>query len=153
MIFTVFSILSCAFDYQMTKKFIKSGTIVSIRFLVESQQLASMNQHKFKHQILFRKKDNIHTMGKILKIQSKQIDRLNPTPHTNGVLFAFLIDTHLSEFSKLKQTLHGSIEDQSLQNVCVYSFFFASDPGCKCLICYLFQLCLNLCMCLCVLQL
>lgn len=123
MILTVFSILSSGLDYQMTKHFVNLGSIVLIRFGVESTDLQCMNYSQFKGKILFRKWACVGIMAKILKIETRQIDRLNPIQDAKGAVFTFLIETHSNVFDKMKNTLIDSISDKSLQNVCIYMSF------------------------------
>ena len=121
MIFTIISILICAFEYFLYSKFVYASSSIIISYCVESRDVVQMNYRDFLTNIVYKQWKIIGAMGKILKLRSEQIERLKPKLVTNGVLYVFVISVDIAEYNVIKRLMDDSVnnDDSQLRNVCM----------------------------------
>ena len=127
MIFTIISILICAFEYFLHSKFVYASSSIIISYCIESTDVLQMNYRDFLTQIVYKQWKIIGAMGKILKLRSEQIERLKPKLVANGVLYVFVVSVDIAEYSVIKNLMHDSVNNDhgQLKKVChVYTYAF-----------------------------
>ena len=122
MIFTIISILLSAFEYILSSKFVKNGSVLIIKFVFESHTIADLGGRKFLNKVVFGKVHKVtHVLSKSLRLNFVQIERLIPIQSNKGATFLFIIDADAARFDSIWKKFitcvnNGTICDQ-LRNI------------------------------------
>ena len=115
MIFTIVSIILSSVEFAFASRNLKSGSIMSIEFTIESIALAKLNMMKFNSKIVFSNCLKLrHIMSKRLHIPMDQIDRLLPLQVSNGVVFRFIIDIDPVQCDPIIAAMNNAVEKNFL---------------------------------------
>ena len=115
MVFTIISILLSVFEYTLSSKFLKQGSIMITKFEFESQHIADMIGTTFRDNVVFSHYYKlIHLISKTVHVNAEQVERMIPIQSNNGVRYTFIIDCHYVHFDHIWDSFYQSICSNTL---------------------------------------
>ena len=119
MLFTIISISLSIFEFLLSSKIIKQGSILVLSFNVESIEIAQRTRSQFNRTIVFYRNNKIcHSIAKTLQLADKQIERLKPKQYPKGAVFTIFIEANPKRLNLIRKCMIDSISNRSFVAVC-----------------------------------
>ena len=115
MIFTVISVLLSVFEYALSSRFVRKGSVMFIKFVLQSQTIANMSAKEFIDNIIFRRAHKVtHSMSKTLGLHFVQVERSIPMQSNDGMSLMFIIDADSSRFDPIWQIFIANVQNGTI---------------------------------------
>ena len=123
MLFTIISIVLSLFEFIFSRKFIKSKSLLIIRFSISSSNVRKLKYSEFQSKIIFRRLKFLHGIAKILNINKEFVERLIPLQTKDGAMFTLVVQCSAQNFDVTESLMDAATRDGSLAKVCCYTIF------------------------------
>lgn len=115
MVFTIISVMLSIFEYALSSKFVRKGSVMIIKFVLQCDTIAKMGGRKFLNTIVY---DNLfkmnHAISRTLGLGFVQVERLIPMQTNEGVTFMLIIDADSSRFDQIWQLFVDCVKNGSI---------------------------------------
>ena len=117
-IFSILSIITSVFEYISAKTLLNSELVTVIKFDVDSKELASLDNHKYKQLCNHRRVISIE-ISKIIDIDRRSIELLLPIQTKNGLYLTFHIRSDASQGTNIMKLIKTEATSGYLSDVIV----------------------------------
>ena len=128
MLFTIISIVLSLVEFIFSRKFIKSNSLLVIRFSINARNIARMKHRDFRSKIIFKRIKLVHCVAKMLNTSNEFVERLIPLQTKKGAMFTIVVQCRSHTFDDTMSLMDAAMQDGSLGKVCISYIYYNVYP-------------------------